>query len=95
MLLAVFRMKWSGKLTTWAVPTRKALSKLMRASLGWQNVTATVGSRTRQGSRLSKFYLAFTASCIRISTRRMVENITFQAGESRGELHSRGFDQLL
>lgn len=45
MLLVVFRMKWSGKMTTWAVPTTKALSKLMRASLGWQNVTATVGSR--------------------------------------------------
>jgi hypothetical protein len=87
MLLAVFRMKWSGKLTTWVFPTRKALSKLMRASLGWQNVTATVGSRTRSSSRLSKCYLAFTASCIRISTRRMVEHITIQVGESRGERH--------
>jgi hypothetical protein len=87
MFLAVFRMKWPGKLTTGAVPTRKALLKLKCASLGWQIVTATVGSRTQSSGRLSKCYLAFTASCIRISTRRIVENITIQVGEARGELH--------
>jgi hypothetical protein len=104
MLLAVFRMKWSGKLTTWAVRRSMTSPKLTQSqrldpqgafkvdacfswSLGWQNVTATVGSRTRSSSRLSKCYLAFTASCIRISTQRMVENITIQVGESRGERH--------
>jgi hypothetical protein len=65
-------------------PPPNALSKLMRASLCYQNVTATVGSSKRSSSCLSKCYLAFIPSCIRISTRRMVKDITTGIDVRRG-----------
>jgi len=86
MLLAVFSNEMVRQADHVGRPDPQGAFKVDE-SLGWQNVTATVGSRTRSSSRLSKCYLAFTASCIRISTRRMVENITIQVGESRGERH--------